>query len=949
MPDSTVKLMVLGGAALVQHRAPLAGPATHRHRLALRALLAASRKPVARDKLVALLWPDKDTPGARNLLKVALPELRKALGEGSIVTVGNALAMDAAVLPSDVGEFAAALERGDPEEAVRQYGGPFLDGFHLPNAMEFEHWMDGERARLAAACAGALERLAARESQPASAAHWLRRLSDHDPLSSDVSLRLMQALAAAGNAAAAVRHAEDSARYRREQMDLDPDPQVEALARALAEAPPAIPLPPVAAPAPRVAPIESHPPPAAPGAAAEPRPPATIRSSSGRVALLAFATVIAGAVISFGLLRSERALPIRPGTVAVLPFHVAPRDSNLAHVGPGMVDLLSARLGDPELGFDPVAPRVTLAAGPDSISLDSALAVARRARAEYAITGSIASPNGATGMEIAAFLYDVTSRAQRGSTVDTLASLDDLPGLVNRLAIGLLAAAAHEPVDRLADLRMHPPVAVQLYLAARRAYVSGALRAADSLYVRALAADSTFALAALGRMLAADGDTTATGFREGRDVARRQVQTLSARDRAFLLALTRHGPEDPARLIAAWDTVTRQWPDFADAWYSLARAYRRYAGFVGFPTASVPVVNSLRRAVTADPAFQAPLRTLVEVTALRSERDGLDTLARNYFAARPDSEWRTTAAGWAAATGLKDRRRLAELRSGLRHWSSRELTRIVLLTQSAGADWRDADSALAELGRRARTSEDRRRVAELTYVAALNAGRDRDARAAAESLGGIAGDSAVTAMWELYAALFGESAPDSQLVRTAAARLTNETPSSAAAATASCLAGYGRLLEKDVAAAERQATRARRSPPGGDAELCGRWLAAAIAVERDQPDAIGLIARVDTALRHDRRQSPEALAAAMIVTTRLQARAAGRGSYDLSLLRETHGVNPFFLSTELLLHAREAAKVGGAEFAVKAYTHYLALRSAPDNANAARTVLEVRAALDSIR
>ena len=41
-----------------------------------------------------------------------------------------------------------AVASGRPADAVRAYGGPLLEGFHLDNAAEFEQWLTAERARL---------------------------------------------------------------------------------------------------------------------------------------------------------------------------------------------------------------------------------------------------------------------------------------------------------------------------------------------------------------------------------------------------------------------------------------------------------------------------------------------------------------------------------------------------------------------------------------------------------------------------------------------------------------------------------------------------------------------------------------------------------------------------------------------------------------------------------
>ncbi|MGH7680185.1 MAG: AfsR/SARP family transcriptional regulator [Gemmatimonadaceae bacterium] len=158
-PESTPSLRLLGGAVIQAGDTPLGGPAAHRHRLALLALLAVSSRPMSRDKLVAYLWPERDTERARNLLKTALHELRKLLGEGVIRSVGDQLDLDPALVHCDVWEFEAAIAANDLVRAASFYAGPFLDGFFIKEAQELDEWVEAQRRRLAEAHAGVLERL----------------------------------------------------------------------------------------------------------------------------------------------------------------------------------------------------------------------------------------------------------------------------------------------------------------------------------------------------------------------------------------------------------------------------------------------------------------------------------------------------------------------------------------------------------------------------------------------------------------------------------------------------------------------------------------------------------------------------------------------------------------------------------------------------------------------
>ena len=134
-------------------------------RLALLAYLAAVHPPTprSRDTLVALLWPELDAEHARTGLRQALHGLRLSLDARVLTGKGDErVGVDPAHLWCDTAAFAAALERGAPADALTLYGGPFLDGFHLPDVLEFERWVDRERRRLELAALAAAWRLGRR-------------------------------------------------------------------------------------------------------------------------------------------------------------------------------------------------------------------------------------------------------------------------------------------------------------------------------------------------------------------------------------------------------------------------------------------------------------------------------------------------------------------------------------------------------------------------------------------------------------------------------------------------------------------------------------------------------------------------------------------------------------------------------------------------------------------
>jgi DNA-binding SARP family transcriptional activator len=214
------------------------GVAPQRRQLALLALLAGARG-VSRDKLLAYLWPESDAERSRHALNQALYALRRDLGADAVLTAGAELRLNPAAITADVAELEAALECGDGARAAALYAGPFLDGFFLEDAPEFERWVDAERARLAHRASAAMESLAtaaAARGDHHAAAGWWRRLADADPLNSRLALLLIRSLAASGDRAGALRHATSHAALLREELDVPPDPQITAIARRLRSA-----------------------------------------------------------------------------------------------------------------------------------------------------------------------------------------------------------------------------------------------------------------------------------------------------------------------------------------------------------------------------------------------------------------------------------------------------------------------------------------------------------------------------------------------------------------------------------------------------------------------------------------------------------------------------------------------------------------------------------------
>lgn len=235
-PSGILALDLFGGVRIHGER-KLTGRVVQRKRLAVLALLGAAPEPgLSRDRLVAFLWPEADAERGSHQLASCIYDLRRALGEGVVQSFGEELRLSLELVEVDVRRFTVALEQRDWERATVSYSGPFLDGFSLPDAPEFERWSEDERARFGRGYALALESLAKErfsEGNLAGGAEAWRALGAHDPFSSRVAIAVMEGLVASGDRAAAIRHAQTHAALLETELDAGPDSVVAALVERL--------------------------------------------------------------------------------------------------------------------------------------------------------------------------------------------------------------------------------------------------------------------------------------------------------------------------------------------------------------------------------------------------------------------------------------------------------------------------------------------------------------------------------------------------------------------------------------------------------------------------------------------------------------------------------------------------------------------------------------------
>ncbi|HEY7573813.1 MAG TPA: adenylate/guanylate cyclase domain-containing protein, partial [Thermoanaerobaculia bacterium] len=292
--------------------------------------------------------------------------------------------------------------------------------------------------------------------------------------------------------------------------------------------------------------------------------------------------------------------------VAVLPFTVQGADLDVWREG--MVDVLSTNL-DGAAGIRAIDSRTVLARWRETVSAGEAadlarsLEIARRTGARYALLGSVVVSG--RNMRLLADLYDVQSGESLGQgRVEGAA--DSIFGLVDRLSIEVLGVILEERVEGLPEVHLASITtgsipALKAFLEGEILLRQGDFANAVEAYQRALASDSTFALAAF-HLSEAYGWTEGVGElgTEAIERAARLADRLPGREELAVrgtLALER-GTLDGIDILRE---AVRRYPDDADAWFRLGDMYFHLGGQALVPPGEFD--RAFGRAIDLDPRF----------------------------------------------------------------------------------------------------------------------------------------------------------------------------------------------------------------------------------------------------------------------------------------------------------------------------------------------------------
>jgi len=689
-----------------------------------------------------------------------------------------------------------------------------------------------------------------------------------------------------------------------------------------------------------------------------PATPTKPRRQTLAIVAAAVVAIAAGGWIVWERLRDRAPAP-NQDMVAVVPFRVASADPALHYLREGMLDLLAAKLTG-EGGLRATDPRQLLdawrrAGGSESNELtrEGDLALARRLGAGRLLLGDVVGTP--TRIVLTASLLG----SARGDSIAKLSvegPPDSLAWLVDRLAARLLAETSAEGAARSASLTSTSLPALRAYLDGQAKMRRSEVVDAAKDFERALDADSTFALAALGLRMASSWYGDATLQQRGLDIAWRERARLSRRDQTLLLAIggPRY-PEPPTaqELLTARERYLAVAPDRADAWYLLGDHVFHYGWVLNVPNAEERALESFRRASEIDSSYVVgylhalPLALSLGDTAAarRFERLRLASDTTRFWFSLHRWQAAYVAGDSAGGRAIADSIDLSQYVF--------QMDQLAFYDGTGASDVRRAiDTALAK----APNDGQRRLLERLAHDFELVAGRPNAALAHLRLISDTATDVNV-AVLEVRDALIADGDTSAALegVRVLsaleAAPIATDTTRRANQRAATRVLEPWRLAHGDTSQTRRSIERLRaltRPLTGSrrtEAEVEIAAIEAMHAEVARSPTLRATATRLDSLLRimDYTATNPGRASFANLVAARLLEKSGDlRGALG-AIRRRTDAWSQTnaYLGTQLREEGRIAALAGEREEAIRAYRHYLALRGDAEPA--------VRPQVDAVR
>jgi len=359
-----------------------------------------------------------------------------------------------------------------------------------------------------------------------------------------------------------------------------------------------------------------------------------------RDAMLATTALLATAAVAWWLAPRVAAGSVARGAdvIAVVPF--ATSGVGLEPLGEGMVDLLSRNL-DGVGGIRAVEPRTVLLKWREERQggLQAARATAKSVGAGSVLMGSVVTAG--PSVRLAASLYGVNGGTLAEAQVDGPA--DSVLTLVDSLSVHLLRSIwrSRDPIPSvsLSAITSGSVPAIRAYLDGEQLYRESRWDSAIGAYLRAVDADSTFALAYL-RLSIAYGwmhGHAAPEVLQYAQAASRHADRLPARARSLVAGNELFG-EGRIEAVDSLSVYVRSNPADVDGWYLLADAQFHAQSVIS--AAPSEILAPFDRAIRLDTTVAATFIHPLEVALANQDRAAFDRYRPMLAAAAPVDLWR---------------------------------------------------------------------------------------------------------------------------------------------------------------------------------------------------------------------------------------------------------------------------------------------------------------------
>lgn len=639
-------------------------------------------------------------------------------------------------------------------------------------------------------------------------------------------------------------------------------------------------------------------------------------------------------------------------TIAVFPFRVETPDTTHDYLGKGLVVLLHSKLSgdDAPRAIDPTTAIVAWERTADGqeLSREESLQLAERLGAQQVILGSLVGMP--TGLAITATLLSVPDGGIRAQA-STAGTEQMLSLLIDRLISELLARQTPTDEQRLAVLS-DSLAANKAYLRGRQAVRDQEWWEAQRHFDRALEIDSGFALAALALV--------ELGERIG--VEQQAVEhawalrdRLPDRDQTYLRSLTWVGPNYPApstwaELFEAQRAATAVIPDRAEIWLHWGSWLLVVGPYVGSRDWLERATWVLDSALALNPTLVEAVNWRLEAALLEGDPVEIREWARRYF--RVDSSDIVDARRWWVAAALGDTVELDRFRERLHAIPNLSANQLLRHSINDGFPLDDAELVIERRWQQGMLTQPWR--SGMAWARAAIASAQGRARDAASLLDTVVATGA-TDSFSMAATVInlGLLEPGYEDAATDAARRLAGVVDTTGNLDVVCHHELWRVANGDTSETRRTIGRVNRlvhewRPPHDLAShtgsaLCPVLLEAMIEWFDTSGGASPALDRLDALMRQGPRREINAAVANLAVARWREARGEISGALSAVRRRGRSWGGFRFLVVPALLRqeGRLAARAGDTTGAIRAYRHYLLLRTHPDPA--------VRPQVDSVK